>query len=162
MKTKSRTKTPSAVELKQIRVSGCALAACLGIARNSVTQYDQQGLFKAGPDGTYPLVECILAFVDRLRKRDQRKSRNSLDDELQFWKTEKVKQQVKTWRQQRDRDIALAILDGLKGTAARVRDALKGTAAADALDALAAAIDATDLDRISDIVEGGEDDGEED
>ena len=159
-KTKAKAKLTTSTELRNILLSKNTLGYVLGVASTGIEQIAQQGILKRDADGHYSLLENVAAYIVKLRQdiKEAKRIKNSRDDELQFWKTEKVKQQVKSWRLERDREISLQILAALRNSINALRDKCKDHAdMAPAFDNLLSAIDTIDIDRISDIVEGDAD-----
>jgi len=165
-KTASKTKPTTATELRKVLVSRDTMAYCLGVMSTTVTQLAQQGILRPDTDtGYYPAMEGVASYISKLRQelKEAKKAKHSQDDELTFWKTEKTKQQVKSWRQSRDREIALQVLAAIRNAINALKDSCRQHPdLLPAIEDAIKAIDTVDLDRVSDIVEGDTDTEDDD
>jgi hypothetical protein len=161
---KKTAKTPSATDLRKVRVTGYALANVLNVQESDVERVRKQGLFKRDRDGHYGLVDCVQAWCLRLkegRKNAAPADKNGLDAQQAFWKTEKLKQQVRSWRVQRDRATALAVVEQIRSAMLQLRERLKDVRGIGRdFDELLAAVDNVDVEAACAVVEG-EDEEEE-
>lgn len=150
--------------LKAITLTGSQLAYLYGLVASNVTAFYSRGLLERGEDGRYNLADSVRRYCAYLRdKREGGKSANNLDDQLKFWKAQKLKEQVRSWRVSRDREIALAILQQLRNPLQSLRERLRLVPnVGDELDALESALDSVDIETALDIVEGEDEGGDDD
>ena len=145
--------------LKTITLTGSQLAYLYGLVASNVTAFYSRGLLERGEDGRYNLADSVRCYCAYLRDkcRGGKSSANNLDDQLKFWKAQKLKEQVRSWRVSRDREIALAILQQLRNPLQSLRERLRLVPnVGDELDALESALDSVDIETALDIVEGEE------
>ena len=65
-----------------------ALAEILGLSTRRVQQYVSEGVFKKAKRGTYPIADCVQAYVDYMIRTKQAEL-NSIDhEELRLKKTQ--------------------------------------------------------------------------
>lgn len=153
-----------AVDFQAMQVSGAVVAAFLGMTQSAVTQQCNMGVVRQNADGTFPLVDTVRDYVAKL-KQDRRNvapaDRDGLDAHQTFWKTEKLKQQVRSWRVQRDRATALAVVEQIRSAMLQLRERLKDVRGIGRdFDELLAAVDAVDVEAACAVVEGEEDEEE--
>ena len=76
-------------------------------------------------------------------------------------KNEKIKEELRSWRLQRDREVGLAIIQALRSAMQRLKtECGMIPVITDAIDGLIKAIDSVDVESISYIVEGEADEDE--
>ena len=112
--------------------------------------------------GGFNLKESVRAYIAYIKERRKEKGANNLDDTLKFWKIERAKQAVRSWRLQRDREVALVILQRLASKVADLRSAIEGGEdVRSAIDALLDGIADEPAEDIAYTVEGDETEDEE-
>ena len=157
--------TKRGMPVKPIMLLNIELGELLEVESGTITALTQRGILHANDKGRYDLQENVRLYARYLRglKQDAKTAKHLQDQELQFWKTEKVKDAVKRFRMARDRDIALAILTALTSLLAQFREdvgSLPQVTAA--IDKLMAGVGSIDIDRVTYAVEGDDDEDEED
>lgn len=161
---KKTNKTPSAADLRRVRVTCTALAGVLGIRDVQVDRAVQQGIFKRDAKNHYPLVDCIQAWCAKLKADKENAApadKDGLDAQQAFWKTEKLKQQVRTWRVQRDRATALAVVEQIRSAMLQLRERLRDVRGIGRdFDELLAAVDNVDVESACAVVEGEDEEDE--
>ena len=154
---------PAKLDLDTLTASPSEMAYILGLNASNITQLIQQGHMTKDADGRLNIRDSVSSYCRRMRERKAGASNAGLDDQLKFWKAEKLKEQVRSWRVSRDREIALAILQQLRNPLQSLRERLRLVPnVGDELDALESALDAVDIETALDIVEGEGDETEED
>ena len=113
-------------ELDTLRVNASAVAEFLGVSRNAVALWRKAGIIAPDNDERYNLRDVARAYIARLKARTGADGEEKLDDTLKFWKIERAKQAVRSWRLQRDREVALVILQRLASKVADLRSAIEG------------------------------------
>ena len=113
-------------ELDTLRVNASAVAEFLGVSRNAVALWRKAGIIAPDNDERYNLRDVARAYIARLKARTGADGEEKLDDALKFWKIERAKQAVRSWRLQRDREVALVILQRLASKVADLRSAIEG------------------------------------
>ena len=151
-------------ELDTLRVNASAVAEFLGVSRNAVALWRKAGLIAPDNDERYNLRDVARAYIARLKARTGADGEEKLDDTLKFWKIERAKQAVRSWRLQRDREVALVILQRLASKVADLRSAIAagGEDVRSAIDALLDGIADEPAEDIAYTVEGDETENEED
>ena len=109
-----------------MRVNASAVAEFLGVSRNAVALWRKAGIIAPDNDERYNLRDVARAYIARLKARTGADGEEKLDDTLKFWKIERAKQAVRSWRLQRDREVALVILQRLASKVADLRSAIEG------------------------------------
>ena len=138
-------------------VSVSEIASWLGMAPSAVYGLKQKGGV-VERNGGYELKKSVLAYISYLKKRQDEKAA-AQDDELKFWKIEKAKEAVRSWRMGRDRQVCVAVLDRLRSAVAELRTAAQGHAdVVKALGRLAGAIEDIAPEDIFYTVEGEDND----
>lgn len=176
-KTKTKTKlapivfdddppkaTKAKLDLDSLTASPSEMAYILGLNTSNITACIQQGHMTKDADGRLNVRDSVSSYCKRMRERKGGKSSaNNLDDQLKFWKAQKLKEQVRSWRVSRDREIALAILQQLRNPLQSLRERLRLVPnVGEELDALESAIDGVDIETALDIVEGEDEGGDDD
>ena len=147
-------------DLNELRVNAATCAEFLGLVRGTLTHWKNAGIIEPDEDGKYNLRDVAREYISRLKKKGGNES--SLDDTLKFWKIERAKQAVRSWRLQRDREVALVILQRLASKVADLRSAIEdGGDVRRAIDALLDGIADEPAEDIAYTVEG-DDENEED
>lgn len=150
------------VDLKTLEVGGSEVANCLGVTTGNVTGLCQSGTISKNGNGKYYLEETIRSYCRAMRERKSGDSKSELDVETARWKLENIKAKNRDWRMRRDREIAVEIIRALTNAMTDLREQAKlNPALVKAIDEMIGRIGSVDVDGISQIVEGSEDDDEE-
>ena len=150
------------IDLKTLEVGGSEIANCLGVTTGNVTGLCQSGTISKNENGKYYLEETIRSYCRAMRERKSGDSKSELDIETARWKLENIKAKNRDWRMQRDREIALEIIRALTNAMTEFREQAKlNPALVDAIDEMISKIGSVDVDGISQIVEGGDEDDDE-
>lgn len=158
---KKPEKKPEKIDVKSLEVTQTDLAYCLGITTANITGFIQTGLMKKNSNGRMNMVECVSAYCKSLRDRKSGQSKNSVEIETALWKLDNLKQKNRDWRTQRDREIAVEILHVLSNAMNDLREQAKlNPALVEAIDVMIAEIGSVNVENVSMIVEGDEDDAE--
>lgn len=145
------------VDIKTLTVSQTELGYILGVSTPTISHLVQAQKFTPDDNGRLNLLKSVSAYCKGLRERKQGNSLNELQLENIALKNEKIKEQLRSWRMQRDRECGLAIIQALKTAMQRLKDeASVAPAIGVAIDGLIKAIDCIDIDNISYLVEGEE------
>ena len=160
-KTTAKNKTNS-LDIKTLEVSQTDLAYCLGITTANITGFLQNGLLKKNANGKMDLVESVSTYCKSLRERKAGTGKSDLELENLALKNEKLKESLRTWRMQRDREVAMAILEAQRNAMNKLRDQCNLVPAlTQVIDGMINCINKVDIDNISYTVEGENEDGEE-
>ena len=160
---KNPPKKSERLDLDALTVSQTELATILGIASSNITPLLQNGsLVKLG-DGRLNLRDSVSGYCKRLRERKEGAgSKTDLELEHIALKNEKLREQLRSWRMQRDREVGLAIIQALRSTMNRLKDECKLVPAiCEVIDGMVDAIEKVDIESISYEIEGEVDDDEE-
>lgn len=150
------------VDLKTLEVGGSEIANCLGVTTGNVTGLCQSGTIAKNDNGKYYLEETIRSYCRAMRERKSGDSKSELDIETARWKLENIKAKNRDWRMQRDREIAMEILHSLTNAMTDLREQAKlNPALVKAIDEMIGRIGSVDVDGISQIVEGGDEEDDE-
>lgn len=159
--TKTKTKTVKAtkksqkLDLDTFTVSQTELASILGIATANITPMLQNGNLVKDAEGRLNLRDSVSAYCKRMRERKDGTGKSDLELENLALKNEKLKESLRTWRMQRDREVAMAILDAQRNAMQRLRDECKLVPAlCQVIDGMIDCINRVDVENISYTVEG--------
>ena len=172
MKTEktTKTKTEKTVKVKKPKLdflefdlTAAELATLLGCSVNNVAELTKTGTLEKNPDGRYNARDNISRYVKILRERKQGTNLSELQLENIALKNEKIKAQLRSWRMQRDRECGLAIIQALRTAMQRLKADIGATtpAISEAIDGLIKAIESIDIDSISYIVVGENEEDED-
>lgn len=157
---KSTTKTTPPVELEKIQVSQLGMGAVLGLSGGNIASITASGTLAKNADGNYNLVEQVRAYIRALRERSKGGDKSTLETEALALKNEKAKTFLENWRRDRDRRIAGAIVEALRGALLAFRENVqRGMAVNQAIDAVLDSLEEVDLEIV---LEPLEQDDEED
>lgn len=160
-KPASKPAEPKA-DARTMEVTPTELALCLGLAAANITTLVQTGTLRKSSSGKFPLVESVSAYCRSLRERKAGSSKSDLELENIALKNERLKEQLRSWRMQRDREVAMAILEAQRNTLQKLREECKLVPAlVEAIDEYIGCIDRTDIEQISCTVEGEQEDEDE-
>lgn len=152
---KTKEKTREKIDVKTLDVTQTDLAYCLGITTANITGFIQNGLLHKNSNGRMNLVECVSTYCKSLRERKAGTGKSDLELENLALKNEKLKESLRTWRMQRDREVAMAILDAQRNAMQRLRDECKLVPAlCQVIDGMIDCINRVDVENISYTVEG--------
>ena len=170
-KTKPKTKTKSSagsktekLDLDTFTVSQTELGYILGLATANISPMVQAGVMAKDADGRFNLRDAVSGYCKRMRDRKEGNGKSKTDLELEHiaLKNEKLREQLRTWRMQRDREVGLAIIQSLRTTMNRLKDECKLVPAiCEVIDGFIDAIDKVDIESISYEIEGETDDDDE-
>ena len=153
-----------ALDFQSMQVSGAVISAFLGMTQSAVTQQCNMGVIRQNADGTFPLVDTVRDYIARMREERRNAApgdKDGLDAQQSFWKTEKLKQQVRTWRVQRDRATALAVVEQIRSAMLQLRERLKDVRGIGRdFDELLAAVDSVDVEAACAVVESEDEEDE--
>ena len=155
-------KATEKIDIKALDCTQTDLAYCLGITTANITGFIQNGMMKKNANGRMNLVECISTYCKSLRERKAGTGKTDLELENLALKNEKLKESLRSWRLQRDREVAMAILEAQRNAMQRLREECKLVPAlCQVIDGMIECINRVDVDNISYTVEGEtEEDGE--
>lgn len=149
-------------DVRKLAVTPTELALCLGLAVANITTLSQTGTLRRGSGGRFPLVESVSAYCRAVRERKNGGSKSDLELEHIALKNEKLKEQLRSWRMQRDREVAMGILEAQRNVLQKLRDECKLVPAlVEAIDQYLAEIDRVDVEQISYTIEGEAEDDDE-
>ena len=160
---KKTVKKPEKLDLDTFTVSQTELASILGIATANITPMLQNGNLVKDENGRLNLRDSVSDYCKRLRERkDGTKSKSDIDTETAIWKLQNIKQKNKEWRMTRDRQIGTEILNRLSSAMCELREMAKlNPALVEAIDMMTSMIGSVNVDDISVIVEGDDEEDDE-
>ena len=159
---KKTVKKPEKLDLDTFTVSQTELGYILGIATANISPMVQAGVMVKDADGRFNLRDSVSGYCRRMRERKSGDSKSELELENIALKNEKLKEQLRSWRMQRDREVGLAIIQSLRSTMNRLKDECKLVPAiCEVIDGMVDAIEKVDITEISYEIEGETDDDEE-
>lgn len=162
-KTSSKSKTEK-LDLDTFTVNQTELGYILGIATANISPMVQSGIMTKDADGRFNLRDAVSGYCKRMRDRKEGNGKSKTDLELEHiaLKNEKLREQLRTWRMQRDREVGLAIIQSLRTTMNRLKDECKLVPAiCEVIDGFIDAIEKVDVTEISYEIEGENDDDDE-
>ena len=158
---KSTAKTTPPAELEKIQVSQLGMGAVLGLSGGNIASITASGTLAKNADGNYNLVEQVRAYIRALRERSRGGDKSTLETEALALKNEKAKTYLENWRRDRDRQIAGAIVEALRGALLAFRENVqRGMAVNQAIDAVLNGLDAVDLEIVLEPLEQDDEDEE--
>lgn len=161
---KKAVKKPEKLDLDTFTVSQTELGYIIGLATANISPMVQAGVMTKDADGRFNLRDAVSGYCKRMRDRKEGNGKSKTDLELEniALKNEKLKEQLRSWRMQRDREVGLAIIQSLRTTMNRLKDECKLVPAiSEVIDGFIDAIDKVDITEISYEIEGETDDDEE-
>lgn len=165
-KSASKSKTPARksiepAELEKLQVTQNGLATILGIAPNNVASATANGTLEKNADGRFDLVAQVRDYIRALRERSKGGDKSTLETEALALKNEKAKTYLENWRRDRDRQIAGAIVESLRGALLAFRENVeRGMAVNAAIDAVLDGLEAVDLEIVLEPLEQDEEEDE--
>jgi len=163
-KTKPKTKPkskPEKLDLDAFTVTQTELGYILGIATANISPMVQAGVMTKDADGRFNLRDAVSGYCKRMRDRKEGNGKSKTDLELEHiaLKNEKLREQLRSWRMQRDREVGLAIIQSLRTTMNQLKDECKLVPAiCEVIDGFIDAIEKVDITEISYEIEGENDD----
>jgi len=156
--TPEETKKPK-IDFGNFDLSKDELATLLACSVQNVSEVTKTGMLVRQKNGRYNAQENINRYIRALRERKQGNSLSELQLENVALKNEKLKEEIRSWRMQRDRECGLAIIQALRSTMQKLKSDIGATtpAISNAIDGLIKAIECIDIDSISYMVEVEED-----
>lgn len=164
VKTAKKTvKKPEKLDLDTFTVSQTELGYILGIATANISPMVQAGVMSKDEDGRFNLRDAVSGYCKRMRERKEGKqSKSDIETETAIWKLQNIKQKNKEWRMTRDRQIGTEILNRLSSAMGELRDMAKlNPALVEAIDMMTSMIGSVNVDDISVIVEGDDEEDDE-
>ena len=140
-----------------LTVSGTELAELLGLTLPNITAMRSNGNIVPDEEGRYNLKEAVFGYCKRMREKKvgDGASKSELELENMALKNEKLKTSLRTWRVQRDREIGLAIIQGMVSVMTDLKEQCKLVPKLpEAIDDMIKAIQEIDMEQISYLVEG--------
>lgn len=160
-KTTAKKKTEK-LDLDNLTASATELAYILGIATSNITVQVQNGGMTPDENGRFNVRDTVSAYCKKWREKKSGDSKSELELENVFLKNEKLKTQLQTWRMQRDREIGLAIIQAIVSTMTELKDECKLVPRLpEAIDKFIAKVQDIDLEKISYVIEGENEDDED-
>ena len=152
------------LDFASFTITGTELAELLGLTLPNVTQMRLNGNIVPDDEGRYNAKDAIAGYCKRMRekKAGDGASKSELELENMFLKNEKLKTTLRSWRVQRDREVGLAIIQGMVTAMTELKDQCKLVPKLpEAIDELIKVIKEIDMEQISYLVEGENEDDEE-
>jgi hypothetical protein len=113
-------------------------------------------------DGRFNLKDAVSSYCKRMREKRSGDSKSELELEQVALKNEKIREQLKSWRMQRDREIGLEILQGITTAMTELKDECKLVPRLpEAIDKFIARVNEIDIEQISYKIEGENEDDDE-
>jgi hypothetical protein len=158
---KPAAKTTPPSELEKIQVSLVGMGAICGISAGNVSGLTASGTLAKNADGNYNLVEQVRAYIRALRERSRGGDKSTLETEALALKNEKAKTFLENWRRDRDRQIAGAIVEALRGALLAFKENVqRGMAVNAAIDAVLDSLESVDLEIVLEPLEQDEEEDE--
>ena len=158
---KSAAKTTPPSELEKIQVSLVGMGAICGISAGNVSGLTASGTLAKNKDGNYDLVAQVRAYIRALRERSKGGDKSTLETEALALKNEKAKTFLETWRRERDRRIAGAIVDALRGALLAFKENVsRGMSINAAIDSVIDSLEDVDLEIVLEPLESEEEEDE--
>ena len=147
--------------LESAEVTQAGMAMLLGLTSPNINALTNTGTLTKNSNGNYDLVEQVRAYVKNLREKKSGASRGTLETEALQLKNEKAKTYLEGWRRTRDRQVAVAIVEALKGAMLQLKeDISKGVGVNAGIDKIIATLSTVDYEIT--LAEVENDDEEED
>lgn len=152
---KPAAKKPEKLDLDKFTVSQTELGYIIGLATANISPMVQAGVMTKDADGRFNLRDSVSGYCKRMRERKSGDSKSELELENIALKNEKLKEQLKSWRMQRDREVGLAIVTALRNAMEKLKSECKMVPPiCEAIDGLISALERIDLEGISYEIEG--------
>ena len=152
---KTAAKKPERFKIKELEGTGADVAYLIGVTSANITQLEQTNTIHRLDNGMFNLVDSVSSYCRALRDRKQGNSKTDLELENLALKNEKLKEALRSWRMQRDREVAMAILEAQRNAMQRLREECKLVPAlVQVIDGMMECINSVDVEQISYIVEG--------
>ena len=159
---KTTKKTVEKLDLDNLTASATELAYILGIATSNITVQVQNGGMVPDENGRFNVRDTVSAYCRKWREKKAGDSKSELELENVALKNERLKEQLKSWRMQRDREIGLAIIQAVTTAMENLKNECKLVPRLpEAIDEFIAKVKDIDLEQISYLVEGENEDDEE-
>lgn len=165
--TKTATKKTTAakkekLDLATFAVTQAELASILGLATSNITPMVQNGMMVKDEDGKFNLRDSVSGYCKRMREKRSGDSKSELELEQVFLKNEKLKTQLQSWRMQRDREVGLAIIQGIVTTMTKLKESCRLVPKLpEEIDEFIRVVQDIDLEKISYLIEGETEDDDE-
>lgn len=164
-KTTRKTTTKSVankVKIKELNCSGSEIAYVIGVTTAAITQMEQTNTIHRNEDGTFNLVDAVSSYCRALRDRKKESNKSEIELETAQYKLLNLKIKNRDWRMQRDRLIATEVLKALTEAVGGLREKAKmNPALCEEFDHVLSQIGRIDVDSISLLVEGDEEEEDE-
>lgn len=117
--------TPATIDdFARLRGNAAELARWLGTSASAISQGITAGRFRPDAAGLFWLRRTVASYCANLREsREEGASASEIRAELDYWRMRKLRQQVLEGRQEIANEVSNCILDKLKETLLRMREA---------------------------------------
>ena len=150
------------LDLATFAVTQAELASILGLATSNITPMVQNGMMVKDEDGKFNLRDSVSGYCKRMREKRSGDSKSELELEQVFLKNEKLKTQLQSWRMQRDREVGLAIIQGIVTTMTKLKESCRLVPKLpEEIDEFIRVVQDIDLEKISYLIEGETEDDDE-
>lgn len=159
---KTATAKKEKLDLATFAVTQAELASILGLATSNITPMVQNGMMVKDEDGKFNLRDSVSGYCKRMREKRVGDSKSELELENTFLKNEKLKTQLQSWRMQRDREVGLAIIQGIVTTMTKLKESCRLVPKLpEEIDEFIRVVQDIDLEKISYLIEGENEDDDE-
>ena len=159
---KTATAKKEKLDLATFAVTQAELASILGLATSNITPMVQNGMMVKDEDGKFNLRDSVSGYCKRMREKRSGDSKSELELEQVFLKNEKLKTQLQSWRMQRDREVGLAIIQGIVTTMTKLKESCRLVPKLpEEIDEFIRVVQDIDLEKISYLIEGETEDDDE-
>jgi len=159
---KTATAKKEKLDLATFAVTQAELASILGLATSNITPMVQNGMMAKDEDGKFNLRDSVSGYCKRMREKRVGDSKSELELENTFLKNEKLKTQLQSWRMQRDREVGLAIIQGIVTTMTKLKESCRLVPKLpEEIDEFIRVVQDIDLEKISYLIEGENEDDDE-
>lgn len=136
------------------------LSEWLGVVPSYITILKRYGCVVEAVGG-YDLKATVAAYIAYLKSNNKNSDKSTLETEALALKNEKAKTYLENWRRDRDRQIAGAIVEALRGALLAFKENVqRGMAVNQAIDAVLDGLEAVDLEIVLEPLEQDEEEDE--
>lgn len=133
--------------LESAEVTQAGMAMLLGLTSPNINALTNTGTLTKNANGNYDLVEQVRTYVKALREKKSGASRGTLETEALQLKNEKAKTYLEGWRRTRDRMVAVAIVEALKGAMLQLKEEIaRGTGVNQGIDKVISTLSTVDYE----------------
>ena len=159
---KTAKKATEKFDIQKLEVTQTDIAFVIGVTTANIIQLLQSGTMEKNENGKFDLVKNVASYCRALRDRKKESNKSEIELETAQYKLLNLKIKNRDWRMQRDRLIATEILKALTEAVGSLREKAKmNPALCDEFDNVLAQIGKIDVDSISLLVEGDEEEEDE-